>query len=146
MPQRAVSPSQGQRRDRRPVRAGSMHEDAVMEDGPELPPETGWPSREHQQECPSLSLFLPLPHLMPGYLPMVKPKQKPAREGNATRGLSRQGRSEGREADNECCRGWGARDEGDSLHDFWPGSVTKQLCRLEQAIYFLQVFAFLTLK
>lgn len=33
MPQRAVSPSQGQRHDRRPVRAGSMHEGAVRETG-----------------------------------------------------------------------------------------------------------------
>ena len=40
--------------------------------------------------------------------------------------------------------GRGAGNQGDSLHAFWPGSVTKQLCRLEQVIYFL--FAFLTLK
>lgn len=49
---------------------------------------------------------------MPGYLPMVKPKQKPAGEGNATRGLSRQGRTEGREEQTMNAAGGGAGNRG----------------------------------
>lgn len=44
---------------------------------------------------------------------MVKPKQKPAGEGNATRGPSRQGRTEGREEQTmNAAGGWGAGNRG----------------------------------
>lgn len=63
------------------------------------------------------------------------------------RGLSGQGRSEGRDEQTVNAAGRvGGRKRGREASCLLAGSVTKELCLLEQVIYFLQVFAFLTLK